>query len=148
MTVRIYLDSKVFIDAFENDDVPVTRGRRVLEHVRNGGAIGVISELVVAELLTKPLETGDTEMYEAYVSLFHSSRTIETYPIDQRVLVRAARLRAATKSLKMPDAIHAATAQIQSCAAFVTADRRLLSALGINAVPLDTSTVENIRTLA
>ncbi|MDJ0447739.1 type II toxin-antitoxin system VapC family toxin [Methylocystis sp. JR02] len=148
MTIRIYLDSNVFIDAFENDDVPVTRGRRVLDHVRNGGAIGVISELVVAELLTKPLENDDAEMYEAYVSLFDSSRTIETHPIDQRVLVRAARLRATVKSLKMPDAIHAATAQIQGCAGFVTADRRLLSALGINAVPLDSSTVDNIRALA
>ncbi|AZG76068.1 hypothetical protein [Methylocystis rosea] len=58
MSARIYLDANVFIDAFESDDIPITRGRFVLDHVRGGGAVGVISELVVAELLTKPLEMG------------------------------------------------------------------------------------------
>jgi predicted nucleic acid-binding protein len=145
MNTRIYLDANVFIDAFENDEVPVTHGRRVLNHISSGDAIGVISELVVAELLTKPLETGDTEMQDAYASLFESTSTIETHPIDRSVLMQAARLRATTKALKMPDAIHVATAQLHGCAGFVTGDRRLLPALGRRAIVLDSSTIDNIR---
>jgi predicted nucleic acid-binding protein len=147
MTLRIYLDTNVFIDAFESDDMPVTRGRRVLDHVGAGGAIGVISELVVAELLVKPIETGDFEMQEAYENLFHSTTKIETQPIDRSVLMRAASLRATSKMLKMPDAIHVATAQIQRCAAFVTSDIRLGSATGIKTIKLDDSAVANIEAL-
>jgi predicted nucleic acid-binding protein len=148
MSTRIYLDVNVFIDAFENDEAPVTHGRRVLNHISSGEAIGVISELVVAELLTKPLETGDTEMQDAYASLFESSSTIETRPIDQRVLMKAARLRATTRALKMPDAIHVATAELHGCAGFVTGDKRLLSALGTRAIALDGSAVQSIRALS
>jgi len=148
MSLRIYLDANVFIDAFENDDVPVTRGRTVLDHLRGGDAVGVISELVVAELLTKPLETGDKELCDAYEALFESSSTIETFPIDRHVLVEAARLRATVKSMRMPDAIHVATAKLHNCAAFVTADRRLAVPEGIRAINLDASTIDELRALA
>lgn len=148
MSLRIYLDANVFIDAFENDDVPVTRGRTVLDHLRGGDAVGVISELVVAELLTKPLETGDKELCDAYEALFESSSTIETFPIDRHVLVQAARLRATVKSMRMPDAIHVATAKLHNCAAFVTADRRLAVPEGIRAINLDASTIDELRALA
>ncbi len=148
MSVRIYLDANVFIDAFENDDVPVTRGRFVLDHVRGGGAVGVISELVVAELLTKPLETGDKELCDAYEALFESSSTVETFPIDRNVLVQAARLRATVKSMRMPDAIHVATAKLHNCAAFVMADRRLFVPDGIRTISLDASTIDELRALS
>ncbi|MBI5313130.1 MAG: type II toxin-antitoxin system VapC family toxin [Methylocystis sp.] len=148
MSLRIYLDANVFIDAFENDDVPVTRGRTVLDHLRGGEAVGVISELVVAELLTKPLETGDKELCDAYEALFESSSTIETFPIDRHVLVQAAWLRATVKSMRMPDAIHVATAKLHNSAAFVTADRRLAVPEGIRAINLDASAIDELRALA
>lgn len=147
MRVRIYLDSNVFIDAFENDDLLVTRGRLVLDHVRAGGAVGVISELVVAELLTKPMETGDSELRDAYEALFESSSMIETFPIDRRVLVQAASLRATVKSMRMPDAIHVATAKLQNCGAFVTPDRRLAIPDGMRAINLNASTLDELRAL-
>lgn len=146
MRVRIYLDSNVFIDAFENDDLLVTRGRLVLDHVRAGGAVGVISELV-AELLTKPMETGDSELRDAYEALFESSSMIEAFPIDRRVLVQAASLRATVKSMRMPDAIHVATAKLQNCGAFVTADRRLAIPDGMRAINLNASTLDELRAL-
>ncbi|MEF3365482.1 type II toxin-antitoxin system VapC family toxin [Methylocystis sp. 9N] len=148
MSTRIYLDANVFIDAFENDEVPVTRGRRVLDHIRGGGAVGVISELVVAELLTKPLEIGDEELCSAYEGLFESSSTIETFPIDRHVLMQAARLRATVKSMRMPDAIHVATAKLHNCVAFVTADKRLPIPNEIRAIDLDAFTIDNIAALA
>ncbi len=132
MTIRIYLDANVFIDAFENDDVAVTRGRSVL----------------VAELLTKPLETGDNELCEAYEALFDSSSTIEAFPIDRTMLMKAAKLRATAKSMKMPDAIHVATAILRDCVAFVTADRRLSVPNGMRMINLDASTVDQLRALA
>jgi predicted nucleic acid-binding protein len=147
MRVRIYLDSNVFIDAFENDDLLVTRGRLVLDHVRAGGAVGVISELVVAELLTKPMETGDSELRDAYEALFESSSMIEAFPIDRRVLVQAASLRATVKSMRMPDAIHVATAELQNCRAFVTADSRLAIPDGMRAINLNASTLDELRAL-
>lgn len=148
MRARIYPDSNVFIDAFENDDLLVTRGRLVLDHVRAGGAVGVISELVVAELLTKPMEAGDSELRDAHEALFDSSSTIETFPIDRRVLVQAASLRATVKSMRMPGAIHIATAKLHNCGAFVTADRRFAIPDGMRAINLNASTIDQLRALA
>jgi len=148
MRARIYPDSNVFIDAFKNDDLLVTRGRLVLDHVRVGGAVGVISELVVTELLTKPMETGDSELRDAHEALFDSSSTIETFPIDRRVLVQAASLRATVKSMRMPDAIHIATAKLHNCGAFVTADRRFAIPDGMRAINLNASTIDQLRALA
>lgn len=42
-------------------------------------------------------------------------------PITQAILREAARIRATTK-LKTPDALHAATAQLEGCVLFVTND--------------------------
>jgi predicted nucleic acid-binding protein len=120
----------------------------VLDHIRGGGAVGVISELIIAELLTKPMETGDAELCDAYEALFESSSSIETFPINRQVLVQAARLRSTVKSLGMPDAIHVATAKLHDCIAFVTADRRLSIPNGIRAINLDALTIDKLRALA
>ncbi|WP_432431925.1 PIN domain-containing protein [Methylocystis rosea] len=64
------------------------------------------------------------------------------------MLVHAARLRATVKSMRMPDAIHVATAKLHNCAAFVTADRRLFVPDGIRTINLDASTIDELRALS
>jgi predicted nucleic acid-binding protein len=147
MTARVYLDTNVFIDAFETETSFDAPGRLVLDFLSKGRVVGVISELVVAELLVKPMETGDTELQYAYACLFDSGQSIETRPVDREVLLRAAQLRAESKSLRMPDPIHVATAQLGRCGGFVTSDRRLAATPVIRTIRLDGSTVANIQAL-
>lgn len=148
MRPRIYLDANVFIDAFENIDTTPNFGRDILDLARNYKVVAVLSELVVAELLVKPLQLGDVELCASYELLLDSTEVFETKPVDRNVLVEAAKVRAKQTRIKMPDAIHIATAQLNNCAAFVTADKRLTFLSDMIFVPLDASALDAIRALA
>ena len=56
--------------------------------------------------------------------MLQPSASLQMLPVNRDVLVAAARLRAET-SIKLPDAIHAATAQITGCSYFLTNDTRV-----------------------
>ena len=85
-----------------------------------GGLSVVSSELLVIEVLTGPLRTGDTVLYDAYTrALFQGD--IRLLQVSLPVLKRGAELRAA-HNLKTPDAIHAATALTEQCSLFITND--------------------------
>ena len=51
-------------------------------------------------------------------------------PVSRDVLVAAARLRAET-NMKLPDAIHAATAQLTGCTQFLTNDTHIKALPGL-----------------
>ena len=52
------------------------------------------------------------------------------------MLLEAARLRAVLPTLKLPDAIHAATARLHGCAVLLTNDTRLRAAPGLEVIQL------------
>lgn len=81
----------------------------------------VSSDLTLLEVMVKPFKTGDTRLESLFRSLLLESSDVTLLPITQAVLERAAHLRA-TANLKMPDAIHAATALDHGCALFLTND--------------------------
>lgn len=148
MSVRIYLDTNIFIEAFEKRGEKSEYARSILGLVRNGSAIGIISELIVAELLVGPLAAGDHEMIEAYTALLNSPSGYEAWPMDWTVLIEAARQRARRKTTKMPDAIHLATAQMRNCAAFVTNDGKLGAQDDLTCIDLDSNATNKILALA
>ncbi len=148
MTIRIYLDSNVFIYAFEGTVPLQDYARAVLDMVRSGEATAVISELVVAELLVKPLSIGDSELGDAYAELFNSPSGYETCPIDRNTLLEAARQRARNSKIRLPDAIHLSTARLRHCAAFVSHDGRIDFPHDLIGETLSASTVSNIRALS
>jgi predicted nucleic acid-binding protein len=59
-----------------------------------------------------------------YIQRLTTGRTLNVLPVTRDVLMKAAQLRAANPSLKLPDAIHAATALQHGCTTFVTNDSR------------------------
>ncbi|HPO12257.1 MAG TPA: PIN domain-containing protein [Candidatus Hydrogenedentes bacterium] len=54
------------------------------------------------------------------------SAALEVVPISDNILEIAAELRATTR-LKLPDAIHMATAIVTNCTSFLTNDRSIIS---------------------
>ncbi len=78
------------------------------------------SELLLLEALVKPVEVGDSLLQQAFRN-FLSAREIKLVPISTSILETAVTLRATLK-LKIPDAIHAATALKTSCQTFITND--------------------------
>jgi predicted nucleic acid-binding protein len=95
-----------------------------------GNASAVTSEFTLAQALVKPLEIDRQDIADPYVDLIQSSDHLIVIPIDRSVLVDAAHYRARL-GIKLPDAIHVATAAAASCEVFLSNDRRIKTPAGI-----------------
>jgi predicted nucleic acid-binding protein len=95
----------------------------------------VSSDLTLMESLVGPLKSGDTTLANTYEQLFQQAQT-RLLPITQAILREAARIRATTK-LRIPDGLHAATAQLAGCVLFVTNDAGFRNLANLPLVILD-----------
>jgi predicted nucleic acid-binding protein len=117
----------VLVYALENSPEFGERARRIFERVDAGELRGYTSELTLAEVLVKPLSAGADAIRQQYEQLLASPGPLTVLPVSRLILLEAARLRAGFPSLKLPDAIHAATAMLHQCNTFLTNDRRFES---------------------
>ena len=114
----IYLDTCLVIYLVED----VERGLHVRGLLaRHGEEEFAISPLVRLECLVGPLRSGDVELEDRYRSALGLFAEV---PLDAVVFERAARLRAAS-SLRTPEALHLAAAQVHGCTSLWTNDARL-----------------------
>jgi len=123
---RIYLDANVVVYVVEGFAAYETLIRAILRALDDQEIIAVTSELTVAEVLVKPKQDKNAPLQEAYLRFLEPSGVLELVPVSQAVLVASAEIRA-TSPLKLPDAIHVATAQQAGCDTFLTNDRSLQS---------------------
>src|SRR3954447_19093592 len=120
----VYLDANIFIYAVEGYAPEEAFLRELLAALEGGRFTAVTSELSLAEVLVKPLELGREDVVAAYTELLTASNRLAVLPVDRAILVEAARQRAAL-GMRMPDAIHVATALAAGCELFLTNDDRL-----------------------
>lgn len=118
----IYLDSCIVIYAAESLDLPGEQARERIAHAAEQVAI---SALVVHEALVAPLRSRDAAAI-ARMQSFLATFTFVDLGIAE--FVRAAELRAATRGLRTPDALHLAAAQLSGCTQLWTNDKRLTAA--------------------
>ncbi len=123
---RIYLDANIIIYAVEGFLAYADTIQALLMAMDNAEIVAVTSELTLAEVLVKPMKDGKTEIQQAYRDFLQSTSVFEIIPISREILESAAQLRA-TMNFKLPEAIHEATAQQQSCDTFLTNDLRFKS---------------------
>jgi len=124
---RIYLDANIFIKLFESDDeIAHLLGQLVERAGRRSVAPLATSELTLAEVLVAPTSDGDTELTANYEASLVSNAAWSVAPIARTTLRQAASLRAAHKALKLPDAIHLASAAEIGSSHFLTGDLGLL----------------------
>jgi len=83
------------------------------------------SELSLAELLVKPLARQDERRIGVYDGWILNSDSIEVREIDRAVLWTSATIRSQYPTLRLPDAIHLATALHCDCSHFLTDDRSI-----------------------
>jgi predicted nucleic acid-binding protein len=105
----------------------------------------VTSELTLAEVLVGPLQYGDEELAGHYGDIVASGKGLDVVPVDRNVLIEAAMLRSFSRSLKLPDAIHVATARLRDCRFVVSDDRRLTTIPGVAIVSLGPHTLDAMR---
>jgi predicted nucleic acid-binding protein len=123
---RLYLDTNVFIAAFETLGERSDAARELLGALDEDDTLGgVTSLLTLAELLVRPLRDADGELAELYRSVVTSTDRFDVIEVSREVLEEAAGLRAQFAYMKLPDAIHIATAKLAGCANVVSADGHL-----------------------
>lgn len=121
---RIYLDTNIFVMAFETHGDLASQVTQLLSAAPiDAPPSFVTSELTISELLVMPYRNGDTVLVETYEKLLFMSPWLKIVPVDRDALLLAANLRAARPSRKMPDALHLSTASLTGCTHFLSRDK-------------------------
>lgn len=121
---RVYLDTNVLIAMVEIGPRLTAAQLDLLGRMDAGQVVGVTSELSLCDVLVKPFADRNAQLNAAYLELLQPGGVLQVVPISRDVLLRAAALRAVTR-MKLPGAVHVATAAQTGCAQFVSADRGL-----------------------
>lgn len=121
----IYLDSNVFIYLIESPVAKYPLLFKFMQLVEQGSISAVTSDLTFGELLVKPYAE-DAALANTYFELSSNSHVLKLAPVNREIILHAARLRSLKKGLKLPDAIHLATAEHAGCDAVLTNDRDLV----------------------
>ncbi len=134
-SVRLYFDANALIQAVEGPGQNADGFAQMLQRASHIGLDAVTSELTLAELLVHPLRNQDLRLISAYNNLLSigTGSQLETRPVSREILIAAARVRALHPSLKLPDAIHVATAEQTGCSHIISGDKRLA---GTTALPV------------
>lgn len=108
---RVYLDANIFIYLFEGNDDRAGELRSLLLGSQSSELqFFTTSELTLAETLVGGYRRADENLISLYDNWTISNSTVEVGPVDRSILWRSAILRSRYPSLKLPDAIHLATA--------------------------------------
>jgi predicted nucleic acid-binding protein len=119
----VYLDTNIFVIAFETLDTKSELLSEIFGHVDSQPCIRfVTSELTLSELLVRPIRDRDAQAAARYEELISPSPWMDVFPISRTTLTAAAALRAENANLKLPDAIHVATAMAAHCSHMLTND--------------------------
>jgi predicted nucleic acid-binding protein len=141
---RVYLDSNVFIAAFERTGAHSDHAWWIIHAIEQGEIVGATSEITLAEILVNPIERGATDLASGYDKMITSGPTFEVLPVRRDILVAAAEIRARRASIRLPDAVHMATARNLSCTYFVSDDQRLSVPDGIKLLDVNPFTLDDI----
>lgn len=132
---RIYLDTNIWIYAFEGYFDYSSILEDLFNKFDNRELIPVTSDLTIAEALVKPFMDGNIKLQNFYTEIFKNNNSIEVIPISKDILIKAAYLSASFK-IKLPDAIHAATSILNECHTFLTNDKNLVNLPELNPIIL------------
>lgn len=132
---RIYLDTNIWIYALEGFPAFIQELTALFQSIDQGNLEAITSELTLAEVLVKPIQNGNVTQQDTYKQAITSHSHLQVIPVQRDLLIDAAQLRVTAK-LKLPDAIHAATALRSQCSTFLTNDVKFQSVPGLQTVVL------------
>ena len=118
---RVGLDTVVFIYALEGHPIFGDRAIQLFEHVERGMIKASACDLVLAELMVKPLRSGQADIAENYATTLPQFPNLSFCAMTQAIVIAAARLRGSSK-LGLVDALHLAATHADGCTLFITND--------------------------
>jgi predicted nucleic acid-binding protein len=118
------LDTMILIYHFEDHPLFAPLTQLLFDALAQGDLVAQVSVLLAGELLAGPKKAGDEKMLLHYRHVLSSYPNLRLQPTTMAVVEHASDLRARYR-LRMPDAIHVATAQVHGAQAFMTNDSQL-----------------------
>lgn len=97
------------------------RATTIFEMIEQGDCRGVASDLVLAELMVKPLRLGRSEVAQEYAQELPNFPNLSFTSLTRSVVIKAAQLRS-DSNLGLVDALHLAAAVEAGCQIFLTND--------------------------
>jgi predicted nucleic acid-binding protein len=122
----VYFDANIFIYLLENHSDFGEICLSIVQSAVDKELDGYSGDLVLAELLVKPLKDNNARAVKAVKDLFSKETRIELLPHKRSTFETAALLRANYK-IKLPDALHIATAIENHIEVVLTNDREIPS---------------------
>lgn len=145
---RIYVDSTIFIDAFEGPSEHSERLRGFFQKLTACPNKAVTNEFTLAELLGKVSDHGWVWQNRFYLDLIVFNNIFDLRPLSRSILIETGTFRKVAREMgragKLPDAIHAVTALASSCKYLLTCDKRFLVPLPIVSVAPDESGLNSL----
>jgi len=121
---RIFFDTNLFIYMLEGTGERSARVRHILERMSERRDTLLTSALTLAEVLVKPLATGNVFLADRYEQILNSPG-VTVLPFDRASARIYAQLRQ-DRTLKSPDIIQLSCAAAARCDLFITNDDRLI----------------------
>lgn len=122
--MRLALDSNVFIAYLHADDVFFNSAKQKLEQLDTGKDTAVFSTITFGEVMYGAVST---ESLDDVRSFFSELSNFDAIAATEEICLLAAELRLRYLSLKLPDAIHLATAIVSKADILITADKKLFT---------------------
>ena len=132
----LFLDTAPVIYQVERNPTYFDLVSTVFQEVDAGRIIAATSPVTLAECLVLPYRLGATTRMQEFSRLIVSGRNCRFIPIDQKVGLRAAELRA-RYNLLLPDALQVACGIESGCDAFLTNDMDLRRITELRVLVLD-----------
>ena len=131
----VYLDANIIIYIVEGYATHRAILRDLVKALDDRAFRAMTSELTLAEVLVGAFRAPDRRYEAVYSNVLSGREPIEVIPVGRDILIGAARLRAESR-MRLPDAIHVATARTHQCDLLLTNDHRLQAAAGVTVVTL------------
>ena len=132
---RTYLDVNVFIYALEAHPRYLGLVTEIFQAIDHGQFTAVTSELSLAEALVKPCMDKRDDLQAVYKSTIAPAPYLDVPSVSREILIESAMVRVQI-NLRLPDAVHMATACLARCQVFLTNDLTIRPVDGIEIVRL------------
>lgn len=119
---RLAIDSVILIYVLNAEAPQHRKALDLLQTIETGRQPAVWSTVAVAEVLVHPIASGQIDYLSRARQLVLDFPNSQVIPVSANIAEYAAALRARFASLKLPDALHLATAVMSKAEVFVTND--------------------------
>lgn len=123
--IRISLDTNVILNVINKEELFFDSSRQLLDKISDGELEGVISTVVLSEVLTGFYMNNDIKSSKIFKESLIESRTFIIMPVDTEIADLAAKIRSKDK-IKLPDAIILATAILSKSTYLVSSDADII----------------------